>query len=207
MGNVPVNDLELVRRCTEKDTSAWDEFLRKYPKLIYNYIHSVLRTKGKDLPSDTIADLYQEIIFSLIKDNYKKLKTFKAKNGCSLASWLRVVTINFTIDYIRKSKPAVSLDEDLGEGRGLKDVLPDDSHLKLEEEIVSQEKKEQLSECIEELSVDDQYFLRFYLDKGVALDKLKVILRISKPAVDMRRSRIIQRLKECFERRGFLLGY
>jgi RNA polymerase sigma factor (sigma-70 family) len=199
-----MDDLEFVRRCTEKDAAAWDEFLHKYSKLIYNYMHSVLRLKGKDIPPDTVDDLYQEIIACLIKDNYKKLRSFRGKNGCSLASWLRIVTVNFMIDFTRRSKPLISLDEDLGTGESLKEILGDDSHIKWEDEIAGEEKQRQLSECIEELTVGDKYFLEFYLHRGLPMDRLSFLLRISKPAAEMRKSRIIERLRKCFEKRGFV---
>lgn len=201
-----MNDLEFVRRCIEKDSVAWDEFLHKYSKLIYNYIHSTLKIKGKDIPPDSIEDLYQDIIFSLIKDNHKKLKTFKAKNGCSLATWIRIVVVNFTIDYLRRAKPLVSIDEDLGDDSSLKDTLQDSSFLKFEQEIAEEERKRHLSECIEELDVDDKYFLAFYIGRQVPLGELKSILGISQSAVDMRKSRLTQRLRECFKKKGFLLG-
>jgi len=199
-----MDDLEFVRRCIERDAAAWDEFLHKYSKLIYSYIHSVLRLKAKAIPADTIDDLYQELITSLIKDNCKKLSSFKAKNGCSLASWLRIVTVNFMIDFTRRSKPLVSLDEDLEAGGSLKDILGDDSHIKLENEIAGAEKQKQLFECIEELTVDDKYFLELYLHRGMPLERLSCVLRISKPAADMRKSRIIERLRSCFEKKGFI---
>ena len=202
-----MNDLKFVRKCVQQDSVAWDEFLNKYSKLIYNYIYSILRIKGKYIPSDVLEDLYQEIIFTLIKDNYKKLRSFKAKNGCSLASWLRIITINFTTDYIRKSKQVVSLEEDIGEGENLKGILRDDSHLKLEEDILGEEKQKQLADCIEELTVDDKYFLEFYMREDMSFDSLKSILGLSRAALDMRKMRIVQRLKECFKKKGFLLDY
>jgi RNA polymerase sigma factor (sigma-70 family) len=202
-----MSDLEFVASCIRNEAAAWDEFLQKYSNLIYNYIHSVLKIKGKDIPQGAHADLYQEIILSLIKDDYKKLKSFKGKNGCSLASWLRIVTINFSIDYLRRLKPIVSLDEELKEDMTLKDVLSDGAHLKLETELVNKEKQKELAECIEELSLEDKYFLEFHIHKCVPLRKLKTILDVSKAALDMRKRRVVQRLKDCFKRRGFLLDF
>ena len=200
-----MDDLEFVQRCIARDAAAWDQFLQKYSRLIYSYIHSVLRLKARVIPADTVDDLYQDLIASLIKDNYKKLSSFKAKNGCSLASWLRVVTVSFMLDFVRRSRPIASLDEDLEGGGSLKDILGDDSHIKLENEIAGAEKKTQLLECIEELAVDDKYFLELYLRRELPLEQLSCVLRISKPAAEMRKSRILARLKNCFKDKGFIL--
>ena len=96
-----MDDLEFVHRCASGDKQSWDEFVDRYSRLIYSYILSILNIKSRILPQDNINDIFQEIIYSLIKDNFKKLKSFKARNACSLASWLRQVTINCTIDYLR----------------------------------------------------------------------------------------------------------
>ena len=97
-----MSDLEFAQSCVEGDKQSWIEFLSRYSHLIYNYIYSVLAVKGRNFSSDQVEDIYQEIFHALIKDNYKKLSTYQGKNNCSLASWLRQVTINFSIVYLRR---------------------------------------------------------------------------------------------------------
>ena len=120
-----INDLEFIQRCVRGDKQAWDEFVDKYSRLIYSYIHGILKIRSQNFTQENINDIFQEIFLSLIKDNFKKLKSFKAKNGCSLATWLRQVTVNLTIDHMRRFHPAISLDEENEEGSNLKDILRD----------------------------------------------------------------------------------
>lgn len=202
-----MDDLEFVQSCVKGDKLAWDEFVDKYSHLIYRYIHSVLKFKGRDLASlDNINDIFQEIFVLLSKDNFKKLRSFKAKNGCSLASWLRQVVINYTIDYTRRFKPNISLDEELDDDFSLQDIIPDNSPIS-NDILVTKEKLSTLTECIQKLDADDKYFLELYLNRGLGLEELKNILRISRGAVDMRKSRIIERLKDCFKSKGFGLDF
>jgi RNA polymerase sigma-70 factor (ECF subfamily) len=201
-----MDDLEFIRRCVNGDKQAWDEFVSKYSRLIYNYIHSVLNTKGYTLMQDQIQDIFQEIFYSLIKDNFKKLKTFKAKNGCSLASWLRQVTLNFTIDYLRRIKPTFSIDEETEDELSLKDILTD-SLPSVPDALSQKEKLGSLKECIEGLSKDDKYFVELHINRGLALEKLKDILMLTRGAIDMQKSRIINRLRECFRAKGFALDF
>jgi len=200
-----MDDLEFVQRCLKRDKLAWDEFLEKYSRLIYNYIHSVLNTKGASFTQDHINDIFQDIFQSLIKDNFKKLRSFKGANGCSLASWLRQVTINFTIDYLRKLKPGVSMDEEIGEEFSLKDMLSDASAL-VTDTLGSQEKLAALQDCIEKLCTEDKYFLELYLHRGLRLEELRGALRLSRGAVDMQKFRIVDRLRECFKSKGFVFS-
>lgn len=199
-----MDDLEFVQRCVKGDKQAWDEFVDKYSRLIYNYIHSVLRVKGLAIGQENIDDLFQEIFLSLVKDNFKKLNSFRGQNNSSLASWLRQVVINHTIDYVRKFKPVVSLDEEDDDDFSLKDLLSDGS-VHTAEALISEEKMGNLKECIGKLERDDQYFLELYINRGVTLEELKVHFRVNRGAIDMRKSRIIERLKDCFKDKGFLL--
>jgi len=198
-----MDDLEFVHRCVKGDTAVLDEFIFRYSRLVYNYIHSILALHGINQPAqDSINDLFQEIFLALIKDDFKKLKTYKGKNKCSLASWLRQVTINYTIDYLRKTKAAISLEAENEDGASLKDLIADDSILALEG-IIQEEKSLHLEDCISRLNTDDKYFLELYLNQGISLEGLKEIFRIARGAVDMRKSRIIEKLRDCFRKKGF----
>ncbi|MDD5165788.1 MAG: sigma-70 family RNA polymerase sigma factor [Candidatus Omnitrophica bacterium] len=201
-----MNDLEFVRRCASGDKLAWDEFVDKYSRLIYNYIHSVFKVKGFASARENIDDLFQEIFLSLTQDNFKRLKTFKGKNGCSLASWLRQVTINRTIDYIRRLKPAISIDAENDDGLSLKDMLVDGSAPAFDS-VAQAETMINLADCIEKLAQDDKYFLELHINQQLNLEELKSHLGVSRGAVDMRKSRILERLKECFKGKGLLLDF
>ncbi|MCU0652379.1 MAG: sigma-70 family RNA polymerase sigma factor [Candidatus Omnitrophica bacterium] len=198
-----MDDLEFVQRCVKGEKPAWDEFVEKYSNLIYRYIHSVLRLKGFNLTNhDIVNDLFQEIFLLLSKDNFKKLKTYQARNGCSLASWLRQVVINYSIDYLRRLKPVVSLDEDSGDDLTLKDIIVDNSPL-ADDVLAVEDRLVHLTDCIQHLETEDKYFLRLYIDQGLSLKELEKILRVSRGSVDMRKARIVERLKDCFKSKGF----
>ncbi len=202
-----MTDLEFVQRCVQGDKPAWDEFVDKYSRLIYKYISCILKQNSPGLAtSENINDIFQEIFVILSKENFRKLKTFKAKNGCSLASWLRQVTVNYTLDYLKKHRPAVSLEEDNEEGLNLKEMLADNS-LSIREAAAIEERLSQLEECIGTLDTDDKYFLEFHIDRGLSLELMKQLFKVSRGAIDMRKSRIISRLRECFKTKGFELDF
>lgn len=201
-----MDDLAFVQRCLKKDKLAWDEFLDKYSRLIYNYILHVLKVKGFVFAKEQVNDIFQEIFCSLIEDNYKKLKTFRARNGCSLASWLRQVTINFTIDYLRKTKPTVSLDEETDEDPGLKEIIADGS-ADISEKLSQKDKLKTLRECIDELNKEDRFLLKLHIHQGLKLEELKNYFKVSRAALDMRKSRIIERLRNCFKSKDSALDF
>ncbi|MGE5197950.1 MAG: RNA polymerase sigma factor [Deltaproteobacteria bacterium] len=200
-----MDDLEFVQRCVEGDKKSWDEFITRYSRLIYNYIHSVIKLTGSvSFGPDSADDLFQEIILSLVKDDFHKLKSFKGKNGCTLATWLRQITVNATIDRMRKFRAAVSLDDENSEESSLKDGLADGS-VSAKDNLANAEKIESLIDCIGRLDTDEQYFLELHVNRDLSLEEVKDILAISRGAADMRKSRIIDKLKDCFKFKGFAL--
>jgi len=198
-----MNDLELLQRCLKGDKQSWDEFILRYSRLIYNYIHSVLAVHGRVVPADQIEDIFQDLFYSLVKDNCRKLATYRGKNGCSLASWLRQVTINFTIDYLRKLRPQVSIDACDQDGFSLGELLADMAPGAVEF-LSDQDKRMTLRECISLLESAEQYFLELFLNRELTLDEMKDYLKINRGAVDMRKGRILDKLQECFKKKGFL---
>lgn len=205
-----MKDLEFIKRCINKDEKSWEEFLERYSHLIYSLIWSILKRKGFSSEASTYADeLFQDLFLHLIKDNFRKLRQYKAKKNCPFSSWLKVVVINHTLDYLkRKTPPILSLEEEILDEEKkltLKDTLKDESNPSVDKLVLEKELLNDLSECIAKLKREDRFFVEMHIYQGLPLEKVKEILKISRSAVDMRKARIIQRLKDCFKKKGFLL--
>jgi len=91
------------------------------------------------------------------------LASYQCRNGCSLTSWLRQVTINFTIDYLRKLRLALSIDIEVEEGLSLKDVLKDFSADAVEF-LRDQYRRKTLRDCVDLLDSAEQYFMELFLN-------------------------------------------
>lgn len=197
-----MDDREFVLKCVRGNRKAQDEFLNKYSRLIYNYIHSALRAKGLPDTQETVADLFQEVILSLFKDNYRKLRSFQGKNGCSLASWLRLVAVNHTRDYAKKKKPTVSLEQESEDNLILKDIIVSDAQ-PVSQVLVRKEELVSLGECIDALNTDDKYFLELHFNRELDFEELMSHFSATRGTIDMRKSRIIEKLRQCFKNKGF----
>ena len=203
-----MDEREFIQRCLSNDKAAWDEFVNRYSRLIYNYIYHILHIKGMSPSSDFVEDIFQEIFLNLIEDNFCKLRQFEGRNNASLASWLRIITINFSLDYIKKTQKinVSSLDNELEVDNQItwKDALVDQQAI-ANEIVANKEQLDSLAECFEDLSSMDKYIVDMHIYRGLSIKELQVTLDISRTAMDMRKSRIMQRLRECFEDKGFKL--
>jgi RNA polymerase sigma factor (sigma-70 family) len=201
-----MDDLEFIQNCVNLDRQCWDEFLKKYSRLIYGCIYGVIRIKGLNKNQASVEDLFQEFIVFLFQDNFKKLRSFKARNNCSLASWLRHLAVNFTLDHIRGIKPIfVSFDEKaesgylLDKSLAVKAGLPQDMALEREKLVF-------LTDCIRKLELEDKYFLELNINSGLKPEELTDYFKVSRGAIDMRKSRILKLLRECFKQKGILFS-
>jgi RNA polymerase sigma factor (sigma-70 family) len=196
-----MDDRDFVKRCAAGEKKAQDEFLARFSRLIYGYIHATLKSKGFRGDPETADELFQEVIVLLFKDDSEKLRAFKGINNCSLASWLRVVTVNFTLNYIRKKHP-ISLEEESEDGLMLKDIIPADAPL-ASASLARKEQLISLQDCIQVLTADEKYFIELHFNKGLDLESLTGHFSVSRSALDMRKSRIMERLRDCFKKKGF----
>ncbi|MDD4941833.1 MAG: sigma-70 family RNA polymerase sigma factor [Candidatus Omnitrophica bacterium] len=198
-----MDDLQFIRSCATLDQKTWHEFLNRYSRLIYTYIYRVtVNLHGLSRSDPLIDDIFQGLLHSLIDDDCRRLRSFKGLHGCSFASWLRLVTINYTLGALRRLRPMAALDEE-HDGRSLKDDLVDAGALP-DESAIYREHAVHLKECIKRLDSDDKLFVQLVVAKRMSLEAVRQLLRISRSAVDMRKSRLIERLRECFRSKGFM---
>ena len=199
-----MTDLEFVQNCCSHEKKCWNEFNQRYSRLIYSYINRIFRLKGVSLTGDLSDDICHEIFVVLSENNFKRLSSFKAKNGCSLATWLRQVTVNYCLSYIRKMKPLISLEEERESGLTLKDTLK--SSTKSSPEIIHEkEALKSLDECVNKLEDKDRHFVDLFYRQNRTFEDLGRLFNVSRPSIDMRKFRIIAKLKDCFRLKGFAL--
>jgi DNA-directed RNA polymerase specialized sigma24 family protein len=61
-----------------------------------------------------------------------------------------------------------------------------------------------LTDCIRKLELEDKYFLELNINSGLKPEELTDYFKVSRGAIDMRKSRILKLLRECFKQKGIL---
>ncbi len=198
------DDLEFARRCVSGDPKAWDDFIDRYAKLLYSAVYATLRLKGCSVRMHEYAgDIFQDVIVFLRNDAFKKLATFQGRNGCSLATWLRLVTVRYTIDYLRKQRTSVSLDAADESGRRLADLLASGG-ISARDSVIEKDVLLKLSECVDRLSGEDKYCLELLFYQRLMPVEVARTLGVSRQVVDVRKMRLLEKLRTCFQKKGLL---
>ena len=93
---------ELVRECAENSCNeAWQEFRRRFNRLIASVVIRGCREWGKTTAPDVIEDLIQDIYLKLCTNDSALLKEFKSLHENAFLGFLKKVTANVVYDHFR----------------------------------------------------------------------------------------------------------
>lgn len=187
---------ELLRRLKENFSKAWEEFVDNYSRLIYYSIQHTLKLKGYKWNEEEINELFQMIFLHIAEDKAKRLLKFEGKGGCSLASWVRTISVNFVIDYLRGQRTR-KFDLEFQE------IKPE----KINEEwfissspeqlLLKQEEVRELEKAISGLSPDEKAMLKLFYEDGVSVEKLAKLFSLTKSSAYTKLSRIREKVRRA----------
>jgi RNA polymerase sigma factor (sigma-70 family) len=189
------DERELVERCVDNDRAAWNELVTRYSALVYASIHRTLRARGVRIDADDVAELHNSIFLALYENDCRRLRQFGGR--CRLTSWIKVVSVNYTIDKLRQRFRVrwLSIDDTDDDGYNpfaerLVAEDPDPEH-----RASSREETLALAQVIDELTDADRQLLERLFLEDVPFQDIADELGTSLGAVYTRKNRLVARLK------------
>jgi RNA polymerase sigma-70 factor, ECF subfamily len=92
---------ELVLACRQAgDVAAWEEFVRRFHRLIATVALRIARRWGEPSPQ-LIDDLVQETYLKLCADDFRTLRRFKSNHPDAFYGYLKVLTANLVHDHFK----------------------------------------------------------------------------------------------------------
>ena len=191
-------DRFLISRCIAGDKKAREEFVRKFSDLIFRSVQHTFTAKHVQFNFSDLEDLHHTVFLTLFDEECKKLSQYKGTNGCSLATWVKIVAVRTVLNHIRRKgidsiiwkKKQVALDD-----------LPELKSNDLEA-LTALEKVEQqqfLQERIQKLSARDRLFLNLHFSKGYSIKEVAEVMQLSVENAYIIKHRAIKRLKSQLE--------
>lgn len=92
----PGSESELVARCREGDSAAWDELFDRFYAATARFIFQL----GRDLTREDVEEISQEVFLNVIKN----LDSFRG--GCQLQTWIFRIAANKTGDHRERQQAA-----------------------------------------------------------------------------------------------------
>jgi RNA polymerase sigma-70 factor (ECF subfamily) len=190
-------DKELFRLCAEGDPAAWDFFVEKYSKLVYNSIHATLRKYSSDFLREDVEDIYSQVFLSLLDEDYRRLKQFRGDRNSSAAIWLSVMAMNRTVNFISRTRTHISLDDESDTSKTIRFQKRSHQPSVLEQLTEAQEIKI-LNLVIENLKPQEQLIIKYHLE-GLSSKEIGGIVGKTQNAVDSLLSRTRKKLKDILD--------
>ena len=187
-------DRRLLSRCLAGDRKASELFVRRFSGLIYHSVRYILTTKRIPFTKEDLEDHHNTIFLHLFENGCRKLSQYRGKNGCSLASWLRVVAVRIVLNYERDTGIYGALWQDKQisfenlTGQNEEEVEP----LALMEEA---EQRRILQNTIQLLSPRERLFMKLHIEQGLPLKETASDLGISVKNAYTVKHRAIKRLR------------
>ena len=197
------DDFSLLTKCIDGEQEAWDIFVKRYSKLVYHSILHTFKFHSFSSGEGEVEDIYNSIFLSLIENDYKKLRQFEGRGGCSLSSWIRLISVRGTIDFLRGRKNHLSLDEENETARPLIETLSDDND-SAEKKIERFETEQALRNAIDELPVSDKFFITLYYEKELSDEETAGIMNVSVNTIYSKKNRIREKIKKILVEKGFI---
>lgn len=196
MSSSHAEDLALAKACLEYDQHAWEQLVRTYETTVYYAILNTFRVHHTDPHNELVVELQSEVFYRLVRDEFAKLRHFSGRS--SLKHWLKVVTGNFVIDYLRKKKPACSFDDPTFalQGAAIRDHAPSP-----EENVSRQQAKDLVRALCTELSASDQEFVELFFRQELSSEEVAEKMGTTVGAIYSRKNRIRKKLEELVRKR------
>lgn len=135
-----------------------------YKKYIYTIAYHYTGNKEDAL------DLTQEVFLAI----FKSLERFD--DSFSMLPWIKRITINKCLNYLRDKKEAISLNQPLEEGQEIQDLLLSSSNT--EEEVLYFDTKETLTKAIHALPPDERMAIILRHMKGMKYAEIAKVMGV-----------------------------
>jgi RNA polymerase sigma-70 factor, ECF subfamily len=183
-------DTKLLHSVLVNDEAGWVELLRRFRPLMFRCMARITNRYSSALSPADLDEIYAEVLMHLVRDDMHKLRAFDPNRGCKLGSWLGMITINATYDYLRCQARRPLLDRLDGT---MTIMLESQDHEEPDSPLEVLLEKERLA-CVDALMTDftdkDRYFVDLYFRKGMEAEEIANEMNISLKTVYTKKHKI-----------------
>jgi|SRR5579871_3983607 len=200
-----LGDGELVQAVLAGEPAAWPSFFARYERLIIACIRKVLLRYHAHFNEEDLEDLVSSTALNLVKDDYKKLRTFDPGRGYKLSSWVGLIATNTAHDALRRRTPIESTStaslEDPESG-----VDPAADGETIDERMARLDRAKVLHDAVAQLGASDRLFVTYYFEHEMEPEEIAQLMGISINTVYSRKNKVREKLKRILMDDGAVVG-
>jgi len=195
------DDRALLAKCFAGDRVASEALVRRFSDLVYKTVQYTLRARQVPFKGEDLEDLHNTVFLNLFERGCRKLRQYQGRNGCSLASWIRLVAVRIILNHLRRKGP----DAAFGQKRRIS--IEELAHVKGEEAdaLLLMERAEQerlIQEGIQTLTPRERMFVKLHFSQSLPVEQVARTMRISMENAYTVKHRVVQRMKAYVASRG-----
>jgi len=188
--------MDLLRACIRGDSDARRRLVDEYSGIVCYGVTVIFQQFGRPCKREEIEDLCQDVFLALFDQDARKLRQYQGRNGCSLASWIRVVANRLAIDRLRREGRTVSLDDpENAESWKIRETRPD-AKPGPEPQAEARERAERVRQMIAQLPSKDQLFVQLFYYQGLPIEEVASTIGITTNAAYVRKMRLHDKLRK-----------
>ena len=186
-----MTDGTLLQSVLGKDQKAWNELVRRFRSLIYRCITKVAAKYDAVLSNEDANEIFSDVCVNILRDDMRKLRAWDPARGSKLGSWLGLLAINTTYDYLRATTRRPILDK-LGDVHADVHASPEPSAL---DELLDKERWTSLNALMSDFSDRDRRFVELYYARGLLPEEVAVAMQISVKTVYSKKNKVRSKLE------------
>jgi RNA polymerase sigma-70 factor (ECF subfamily) len=181
-------DREILKRCLNHESGAWNDFVDRFLGLIYHVIQHTAYLRSYPLRPEDTEDLAAEILLAMVANDYAVLRQFRGQ--CSLATYLTVIARRTVVQEMARRQAA-------------REVLPRGDGKALEEEEYEDrsashglESLEEVGKLLQKLPGKERAVVRLYYLEGRSYEEISTELNVPVNSIGPILSRARQKLRK-----------
>ena len=167
MALTPV-DRDLLQRCLQKQTGAWNDFVDRYLSLIYHVIGYSAHLRSAKVSAEDVEDIAAEVMLQIVADDYKALRQFRG--GSSLSTYLTVIARRICVHELTRRQ---SVRDAIRKGDAKIDEIPDSDEGTVAE-IKSLERLDEVDRLLRKLSGKEREIVRLFYLEGRTYEEISI---------------------------------
>jgi RNA polymerase sigma factor (sigma-70 family) len=191
-------EAELLAKCIgDSDPEAWEQFVRNYSGLIWGAIRRTFASYSFRYSNEDIEDIYGAVFYDLVENDFKKIRQFRGENACSLNTWLTIIAVRKTIDFLRQDKRHLFIKAGEEEG-DIWEAIPENSR-SVDCLLEEGEIRSVIERAANALPRNDRLIYCLLYEKGCSAAEAAHILGLQPAHIYSRKHRIIEKIKKILE--------
>lgn len=180
-------DHALAQRCASGCRAAWSAIIEdSRPHLRFTVLQTLQRYNARRSDAQ-VEDLVAKIQLRIAEDDFRRLRSYSGRS--TLKTWLRTLAVNTTIDFLRKKREILTIDdEELGSPEPIDHASPEDA-------AMHRQLLEQLARLTHQLNDDDRLFLTLHFVEQRSFAEIAERMNKSPASLYARKHRLTERLR------------